>query len=304
METWLKNIEKYFENNFTKQWLLKYFEIENKWIIKNIFENTNKRTFNSLFFNLFFDLIKKKNFLKFRESELFLANNFDKLMLLLNNYHYEMIFTNDNDSKTIFRNEIYDILEYNLSFVKDNYEVKDDNWFTKLYELNLFSINNWLNKEDINLEIRYYDNNLDVQDYQNWFVLAVTTWEKVIYTLWFYLWKNEILVSNIQWHKDSKDYSMVRSYSKILIYLLILIWKKINIDNLLLFTNKNHPCKNHNINKGFKGDYDNIWKNIWLKTNDNYFKWKLSDIKQNNINNIIKWNIDFEVKKIYNALWL
>jgi len=299
----VKKVNSFFDKYWvSKKSILLFFENYEKWIIREIKNNISNRAFENLFFRNFYFLIKNKKIELFLVSLIFLLKNKDKIFFLLNNYHYELIFRDYLEWKIIFRKEIYHILEENILYI-NKLNLKYENWISKLYNLNVFSINYWTNIKEINLNISIYNNELDIQDYQNSISINISSWTENIYNLSFYMSKDNLLISNLQFFKWSSKYIIISRYSKTLLYVLLQILNRLRIKNIISFSNENHPCKYHKISGWFKGDYNNILKNIWMKLDvDWYLYWNLDNLKIKGLNYFIKQNIDYNIKDIYKVL--
>lgn len=296
-------VQKFFEKEkLSKKSILLVFEVFEKGIIRKIKDSISSRAFENLFFRQFYFLIKNNKIELFIEGLNFLINNKKLIIKLLNYYHYELIFRDYLEWKIIFRNEIYSFLEENIQEI-NKLNLKFNKWISELYRLNLFTINSWNKKIDIYLKMDVLNNELDLQDWQNSISLNIYTRNKKIFNLSFYIWKDTILISNVQWMIGVKKYNFISSYSKILLYILLHIAIKLNILTIISFSNKNHPCKFHNLNEWFRWDYDNILKNIWMELkNDWYLHWNINNLEVKWLNVFVKENIDYNIENIYKVL--
>lgn len=290
---------------FDKYWLSKnsilfFFKILDKWLIDYLKENISDRAFQNLFFRQFYFLIEKNKIDLFIISFNFLIRNKKQIIFLLANYHYELIFREYLDNKIIFRYEIYNILIQNIEYIK-KLDLKYEKWIYILYTLNLISLNIWSCFKDISLNIQFFDNSIDASDSVNWITLSIYDWNIEFFSVSFYVWKGNLIISNIQLF--SYDDIYIIKPHKILLYTLLKIWKRLGIEKVISFSNENHPCKYHTINNWFKWNYNNILKNIWMNfIQDNYLYWNLCNLEVKWLNMFIKENIDYNLENIFKFL--
>lgn len=292
-----------------------YDIIQEKWIRKNSFfiflnyidenlenffrENLNQKTFENLFFRQFFMILKHNKKEQFLQSFLNLLKYKKQIIDLAEKYHFELFIRDFQTSEQIFRIEIFDLFLKHYEKYKNLLENKNfENWILKLEKIPLFQIFDWENFLTFNLVFQIFDKNLDTSDCSNWFTCSIYFEDEESYGISFFIWNDKILVSSIQWFYSLKDSSNLMKFNKILLFTILEISKKLN-KNILGFSNKNHPCRFHTVGKGFCWDYDNIFESIWMeKMDENYYFWKFEKLKVKNMNEIIKANVEYNLKNI------
>jgi len=73
----------------------------------------SERAYNNLLFRQFYFLLKNNEYDRFIQSVVYLKVNESRILELIKQYHYELIFRDFTDGGILFRFEIYDILEQN-----------------------------------------------------------------------------------------------------------------------------------------------------------------------------------------------
>lgn len=272
-------------------------------IVKKLSTELSERAHNNLLFRQFYFLLKNGEYQRFIQSVVYLKANQSRIFQLLQHYHYELIFRDFTDGGLLFRFEMYDILEQNLTRIC-NIPVNFVDGHASIYEVPLLDVYDGNEKKNIFLQIEMYDISSDCQLWISNLSFSIKTQDILIHTLRFYLWKERVFIGDLQHWKNAKDYlSLEKKYYRIGLYLLWKILNRLFIVEIMSFSNRIHPCRYHFDNGGFRWDYDNICQSLGMtETEDGYFIASIEDLNAKNINPFIQRTLDFHFDNICKKL--
>lgn len=296
-------VQKICSQWISNKWVILLLELFIPGITQKLTVELSERAYNNLLFRQFYFLLKNGEYHRFIQSVVFLKAHESRILELLRHYHYELIFRDFTDGGILFRFEMYDILEQNLIHI-GHIPVNFIDGHSNIYEVPLLDIYDWNDKKNIFLQIEMYDTSSDCQLWISNLSFSIKTQDTLIHTLRFYLWKESVFIGDMQHWKNAKDYlSLEKKYYRIGLYLLLKIIKKLNIIEVMSFSNRIHPCRYHFDNWGFRWDYDNICQSLWMiETNEWYFLASIWDLHSKNINPFIQRALDFHFENICKKL--
>ncbi len=227
--------------------------------IKKMFFEFDLSCNETKFLDFLFKNLEKqdKKFLKLYKEKLSKRLGIIKILLVnydiqeLINFSLEiLLFYDDIYSTYLYHNKLKSKIEkyipYSVSFLKKWIKFNISIWFS--------TITTWWDKN---------------QDFTNWINLSIYSNKQNFFTSSFYIGKDSIFISNLQYNKKYFLNRKVRNIKLHRIWILFayLLWKKFNKERIIWYSNKNHCCSFH---PWFYWQYDSFLK-WWKYINNNWF---------------------------------